>query len=125
MYFKESLHTLKTNLQDRETTLRTIQHHYPHLAHLSENEILKYLQIDTMEELGEHIRETLKSSMAIYADRVDGKICSCKDSKGNLKDPYDTQELAQQKASEQMMMQQAKLRVYPCPYGNGWHLTKV
>lgn len=124
MNIKQSLQTLKTDLHNKETTLKTIQNHYPHLAHLSEKDILAYLQIDTIDELIEHISQTLETSIAIYEDKVDGMICSCKDSKGALKDPYDTQELAQQQAAELMMHQKLELRAYPCPYGNGWHLTK-
>ena len=121
---KQSLHTLKADFHNKETTLKTIQHHYPHLAHLSEKEILTYLQIDTIEELGEHFKQTLETSISIYHDKMDGMVCSCKDSHGALKDAYDTHELAQVEASQLMMDQKFELRVYPCPYGNGWHLTK-
>jgi hypothetical protein len=124
MNSKQSLQTFKADLYNKETTLKTIQKHYPHLAHLSENEILTYLQIETIDELREHIKQTLETSIAIYEDKIDGMTCSCKDSKGSLKDPYDTQELAQEQAAQSMMHQKQKLRVYPCPYGNGWHLTK-
>lgn len=124
MHINQSLQTLKADLSNKETTLKTLQHHYPHLAHLSQKEILSYLQIDTVEELRKHLKETLDASIAIYEEKVEGMACSCKDSNGVLKDPYDTQELAQQKASELMMHQKLNLRVYACPYGNGWHLTK-
>ena len=124
MNIKQSLQTLKADLHNKETTLKAIQKHYPHLAHLTEKEILSYLQIDTVDELREHIKQTLETSIAIYEDTVDGLICSCKDSMGISKDPYDTQELAQEKATQLMMQQKQTLRVYPCPYGNGWHLTK-
>lgn len=121
---KQSLQTLKADLNNKETTLQTIQHHYPHLAHFSEKEVLHYLQIDTIEELRKHIKQTLETSIAIYEDKSESMVCSCKDSKGALKDHYDTQELAQQQVSELMMQKKHNLRVYPCPYGNGWHLTK-
>jgi len=124
MNIRQSLHTLKSDFHNKETTLKTIQHHYPHLAHLSEKEILSYLQFDTIEELGEHFKQTLETSIDIYDDKMEGMVCSCKDSKGVLKEPYDTRELAQQQASQLMMHQKINLRVYPCPYGNGWHLTK-
>ena len=124
MNIKQSLQTLKADLHNKETMLKTIQNHYPHLAHFTEKEILKYLQIDTIDELREHIKQTLETSIAVYKDKIEELICSCKDSEGLLKDPYDTQEIAQRKASELMTRQKIKLRVYPCPYGNGWHLTK-
>ena len=122
---KQSLQTLKADLNNKETTLKTIQHHYPHLAHFSEKEVLTYLQIDTIEELRKHIKQTLETSIAIYEDKSESMVCSCKDSEGCFKDPYDTQEIAQDKANELMIHQKLKLKVYPCPYGYGWHLTKA
>ena len=124
MNMKQSLRTLRADLHQKETMFKAIQNHYPHLAHFTEEEILKYLQIDTIEELREHMKQTLDTSVALYKDQIEEMICSCKDSEGSFKDPYDTQEVAQHKADELMMHQELKLRVYPCPYGNGWHLTK-
>ncbi|MGB5506479.1 MAG: hypothetical protein WBM70_07335 [Sulfurovum sp.] len=122
MNIKKSLQALKTDLAHKETTLKTIQHLYPHLVNLSEKQVLSYFNVTTIEELKEHIQDSIKTSTEYEIDRA--TLCSCKDSKGECKELYDTQEIAQEKADQLMTHQMLKLRVYPCPFGYGWHLTK-
>ena len=106
----------------KEIILRSIQNHHPHLAKFSEEEILAYFHLTTIEELQEHIQDPIKTSPEDEINQ--SSLCSCKNSKGEFKDLYDTQELAQQQADQLMSHQILRLRVYPCPYGYGWHLTK-
>jgi hypothetical protein len=119
---KKSLETLKADLVRKETILRSIQNHHPHLAKFSEEELLAYYHLTTIEELQEHIQDPIKTSPEDEINQ--SSLCSCKNSKGEFKDLYDTQELAQQQADQLMSHQILSLRVYPCPYGYGWHLTK-
>ncbi|HEY9130001.1 MAG TPA: hypothetical protein VIN02_09195 [Sulfurovum sp.] len=51
---------------------------------------------------------------------ADTRVCTCKDGKGEFKMLYETEVLAQEQADRS----NTKLKVYPCPYGQGWHLTK-
>ena len=125
MDFKKSFQALKADLSSKETTLKTLQKYYPHLKQLSEKEILAYFHVSTIDELKEHIQHTKKLSISTPGHTInDSTICSCIDAKGVLKDLYNTQELAQEEADELIKHKRLNLRVYPCPYGYGWHLTK-
>ena len=48
----------------------------------------------------------------------------CLDSEGNTKELYETEEIAEQRAKIIEEEQGIELRIYPCPYGLGYHLTK-
>jgi len=48
----------------------------------------------------------------------------CKDSKGNYKELYATEEIARQRAKILEEEQGIKLRIYPCDHNHGYHLTK-
>ncbi len=50
--------------------------------------------------------------------------CSCVDSLGNGKRLYDTREDAEKSRASSEEARNLSLRVYPCPDGGGWHLTK-
>jgi len=53
------------------------------------------------------------------------RICHfCKDSYGNSKDLYKTEEAAVQRAKIIEKEQGIKLKVYRCHYADGYHLTK-
>jgi len=53
------------------------------------------------------------------------KECNyCTDSSGSHKDLYKTEEAAKNRAKIIEKEQGIKLKVYKCPYQNGWHLTK-
>jgi hypothetical protein len=119
---KKSLQTLKSDLGRKEATLKLIRNHYPHLADFTEEDILAYFHLSTINELSEHMQDFIKTSTD--DDIHHNALCTCKDSKGEFKDIYETQELAQQKADLLMTHQVLKLKVYPCPSGYGWHLTK-
>lgn len=122
MNIKKSLQTLKSDLARKEATLKLIHNHYPHLADFTEEEILAYFHLSTINELREHIQDFIKTSTE--DETHNNARCTCKDSKGEFKDIYDTQELAQQKADLLMTHKVLKLKVYLCPSGYGWHLTK-
>ena len=48
----------------------------------------------------------------------------CHGCDGKAKDVYKTEFDAQQRARHIRLTRGTSLRVYPCPSGNGWHLTK-
>lgn len=49
-------------------------------------------------------------------------VCPCFDSRGYSKESYPTKDEAQ-KVANIRAKSGVYLRVYECPYGNGWHLT--
>ena len=48
----------------------------------------------------------------------------CTSGDGRTKQSYSSAEDAQQRADIRQRDGGVSLRVYPCPYGHGWHLTK-
>ena len=48
----------------------------------------------------------------------------CTGADGKPKDSYQSRELAQRRADILRREQGAVLNLYPCEYGNGWHLTR-
>ena len=49
---------------------------------------------------------------------------SCTSSRGEPKDAYETKDAAERRARLIEKKRPGRLRVYPCPSGQGWHLTK-
>ena len=121
MNLKKSLQTLKEDLSQKETTLKTIQQVYPQLSTLSEGQILAYFEVTTLNELDEHIKHNKES---IPSDTKNTLICNCTDSQGQPKDLYSSEESAQKEASVLSQQKNLNLSLYPCPYQDGWHLTK-
>lgn len=50
---------------------------------------------------------------------------SCTDASGRPKQSYATEKGAQSRADIQEREKHARLRVYECPNGDGWHLTST
>lgn len=121
---KKSLQALKEDLRYKQTTLKVIQNHYPHLGHLSEKEILDYLHLTSIDQLNEHIQEMTKNGPTVKYSTDHSTFCTCVDSKGKPKELYLTQDIAEHQADELRLYQKQKLKVYPCPDTHGWHLTK-
>ena len=119
---KKSLQTLKNNIAKREDVLKALQKTHPHLAHLSEAQILTYFDIHTTDELTKHI--TLIKEFILRLDNLKDQLCSCTDSKGQPKDLYASEEFAQKEADVLAIQKRVKLKVYACPDSSGWHLSK-
>lgn len=120
---KKSLQAIKTTIAKKEEALKALQKIHPHLTHLSEAQILTYFSVETIPELEQHIKESTQpySNMAL----PDSQLCSCTDSKGQPKDLYAVKEFAQKEVNTLEIQQRVKLKVYLCPYGCGWHLSKL
>jgi hypothetical protein len=125
MDFKKSLQAIKNDIARSEETLKLLQKSHPHLAHLSEIQILNYFHVNSIDQLHEHIQQ-IKASKESYYDLSVQKheICSCRDSHGEIKNLYDSETSAQAEADTLSERYTLKLSVYRCPYGAGWHLTK-
>lgn len=116
---KHSLQTLKTDLEHKERSVKYLQKHYPHLSDLSEAELIKFFDLKTLDELEDHIKILIEKS-CFKETSINHTICSCQDSKGELKALYKSEKEAQKVIAESHMT----LSLYQCPYGQGWHITK-
>lgn len=116
---KHSLQTLKTDLERKERSVKYLQKHYPHLSHFSEAELIKYFDLKTIDELEDHIENLIEKS-CFKETSINDTICSCKDSKGELKALYRSEKEAQKVITASQMT----LSLYQCPEGQGWHITK-
>jgi len=121
MDLKKSLQAIKNDIARSEEILKLLQKSHPHLAHISENQILNHFDVNTIDELHEHIRR-IKVSNELSVQK--NEICSCRDSNGEIKNLYDSETSAQVEADSLSGHNRLKLCVYRCPYGSGWHLTK-
>ena len=67
-----------------------------------------------------------KWHLALVNRQTPSKKCTfCTGSDGSPKDAYQTEKNAKLRANIIRKESGVSLRVYPCPYGNGWHLTKA
>ena len=125
MNLTKSLQRLKSDLTNKETTLKAIQNHYPYLANLSEKQILAYFEVATIDELSTDIGTTQPYSKdQDHHNEQNISLCSCTDTQGKTKDLYESEESALKKATVFVGQKKIQLKVYVCPNGCGWHLTK-
>lgn len=121
----KSLQAIKNNIAKKEKILKTLHEKHPHLKHLSETQILAYFNILSMDELSA-LRTNIKKSI-LPKDNItyeEHSICSCTNSRGQAKDLYESEESAQKEATVFVGQKKLELKVYVCPSGCGWHLTK-
>lgn len=119
------LQAIKNNIAKKEKTLKTIHKKHPHLKHLSKTQILAYFDILSMDELSV-LRTNIKKSTLLKDNIINEEhsICSCTNSQGQAKDLYESEESAQKEATVFVGQKKLELKVYVCPNGCGWHLTK-
>ncbi len=122
---EKSLQAIKSKILKKEVLLKVLHKTHPHLTHLSESQLLIYFDIDTMNELSKYLKY-LKRSTQAHADlsSQDSKLCSCTDSRGQLKDLYHSKESAQKEIELLSGQHKPSLSIYPCPNHCGWHLSK-
>ncbi len=113
---------MKNDIAKKEETLKALQKIYPHLAYLSEAQILAYFDVATIPELEKHIKKSTQPHDNLTVQDID--ICSCTNSQGQPKDIYTSEESAQREANALATQKKLLLSVYLCPNGCGWHLTK-
>ncbi len=114
MNLKRSFQTLKNDLQKKEALLKRIHDNYPHLLHLSEQQLCIYFEVKTILALeGIETRQTTPQTGAL-------PICICTDSQNKIKDLY----ISERSAHKQEKISGKKLMTYPCPTTSGWHLSK-
>ena len=129
MKLKKSLKSIKKEFNNKNKLFLTIKRAYTHLSDLSNEEILDYYNVTSLNALAqhiEHIKEILKKQIENYEEEleeIDG--CFCLDSRGDFKYLYPTKQEAQKQSNYTWQTKRIKLTLYSCPYHCGWHLSKV
>ena len=120
---------LRKRLQPKENLYALIRHLYTHLSELSNEEILDYYSVRSLQELNEHIehvKEVLKKESENYEEEREAlNGCFCLDSRGDFKYLYESKKEAQKQITHTFQTKRIKLTLYPCPFHCGWHLSKV
>ena len=128
MNLKKILKPIKKKIVEKSNIFRTIKHVYPHLSDLSNSEILHYYGVESVKRLEQHvekIKNILIHSEEGYKENLEElDACFCSNTQNEFKDLYQTQKEANKKIKLLYKEQRIKLKLYPCPYNCGWHLTK-
>jgi hypothetical protein len=129
MNLKKSLQTIKKELRKTNNSFHTIRTVYTHLSDLTNEEILDYYNVESITELTQHI-ETLKTNLKNRQGNYEKEIqeldtCFCRDSRGDFKYLYLSKKEAEAQIKYSFSTKRIKLKLYPCPYHCGWHLSKV
>jgi len=128
MNLKKSLKSIRKSIVFTSNIFRTIRHVYTHLEDLTNEEILDYYGVKSIQELESHVekikvlllnREILKNNI----ETLDS--CFCMDSRKEFKYLYKTKKDAQEQIAYTYQNKGIKLKLYACPYHCGWHLSKV
>jgi hypothetical protein len=126
---KKSLKPIKKRIQDKDNIYRTIRRLYIHLSELSNEEILDYYNVTSLNELNahiEHIKEILKKRIENYEEELEQiDSCFCLDSNRDFKYLYPSKKDAEKQVNYSWQTKRVKLTLYVCPYHCGWHITKV
>ena len=129
MNLKKSLKPLRKKIANKHNAYSTIRQVYKHLKLFSNEEILEYYQvkdIDALKQHIEHIKQILKNKKMNYKETLEEMdSCFCVDAKGEFKYLYKTQKEAQKQLEYSQKAKRVKLKLYPCPYHCGWHLSRV
>ncbi len=129
MNLKKSLKPIKKKLQNKNKLFTTIKHVYPHLCQFSNEEILDYYQVHSLQELEthiEHIKKVLKTQIENHEEeRENISTCFCLDSRGDFKYLYASKKEAQEQILFSQKTKRIKLSLYACPFHCGWHLSKT
>jgi len=129
MNLKKFLKPIKKNLKNRDRPFLTIRQLYTHLSDFSNNEILDYYNVKTIQELEQHIayiKDILKNQRQNYKEELEQiSGCFCMDGNGAFKYLYQQKIEAEKQIEHSFKNKKVKLTLYPCPYHNGWHLKRI
>ena len=128
MSLKKTLKPIKRRIKNSNTAFATIKRVYRHLSMYTDKEILKYYHVDNIEELEEHI-ESIKKTLLYDNQSKRDKLedidsCFCLDGKKEFKYLYKSRKDAQKQIEYTYRSKKIRLKLYPCPYHLGWHLSR-
>jgi len=120
--------TLKKQLIMEEKAFRQLRKHFPNFKSVRNDEIYQYLGINSTKELVELVEKlplssSEQSEFPLSAYGLKTLMCTCTDSEGNTKYLYPTQKEAVSVCKYHTQIK-FKMKVYPCPESNGWHISK-
>ena len=116
------LKALRKQLSEEEEAFGLIKKKYPHLAKMSDEDILLYCECNERTAIVEYVKE-LKINLLQEKNR-DEIICACTDAGGNTKYLYIDRKDAEQTQVLSHREQNIVLKIYACPTSAGWHLAK-
>lgn len=118
-----NLKHLKAQCEQQEAAIRKLKSTFPHLSGMSKETLLAYFDCTTTSEL-----ISISRALAITVDRTSKtpkeRFCRCIDSNGIPKLLYATHKEAERVERYAMQNRSVLLKIYPCPYVKGWHLSK-
>jgi len=76
--------------------------------------------LKSLKALKSHLSKKKPSQSYIYNNIEDKDICMCKDSNGEVKYLYSSQD----ELKYMLALKSTQLKAYHCPYEKGWHITK-
>jgi len=118
------LKDLKKKLKAKELAIKKIKNYYPYFSHMSELEIIQYLNLTDIKELIFYSNKLSISTQTHNNNQLLIK-CQCIDSNGISKNLYNSYDEAQKVVSYIKNQRQIHLKIYPCPTTNGWHISKI
>jgi hypothetical protein len=128
MSLKKSLKTIRKSIVQKNTIFRTIRHVYTHLDDLSNEEILDYYGLGTIQELENHVEKikVILLNCEINNNSIETlDSCFCMDSRKEFKYLYSSKKDAERQIAFSRQHKGIKLKLYACPYHCGWHLAKT
>ncbi len=125
---KKSLKSIRKTIVYNDNIFKIIKHIYNHLDSLTNYEILDYYGLNSPKELEKHV-EKIKNILLkdeISKDEIkDVDSCFCMDRYKEFKYLYKTKKEAEKQIDYSYQYKRVKLKIYPCPYHCGWHISKV
>ena len=119
------LKQLKKRLSKKKEAISKIKSLYPHLKILDDDTLLEYLGLLSYDDLIEFSKELEYPNIDINYSNTSKRVCICSDSQGMPKVLYRYKADANRAKNFISQRENIKLKIYPCPTSNGWHLARV
>jgi len=119
----QGLKALKRQLNEEEKLLLRLKHDYPHLAKMNKVALMHYFYVTDKHKLFAYIKVLTEKRYATK-DEATVCVCSCHDSYGIPKILYASRSEAESVVQYVLKNRQLQLKIYPCPWEQGWHLSK-
>ena len=122
---KKLFKNLKKSISQYERAISHIKNLYPFLKDIPDSEILGYLGLMSSRELIVFAKNLKHFEEEISSDTDNEVYCRCIDSEGMPKVLYSSFEQIRRAEKYLKKSLGLSLKIYQCPSGKGWHLSKV